>query len=255
MLHILEGGSFDSDLAHTILTDMAVQDTMVQNIITTLENKNYYGLDIDFEYIYPEDRENYNAFLRRITETLHPLGYIVTTAVAPKISSTQPGILYEAHDYPVHGRLMDHVIIMTYEWGYTYGPPLAVSPINEVARVLNYAVTAIPPEKILMGMPNYGYDWTLPYTPGTAARTVTNTGAVNLAANVGANIQYDTNSQAPFFNYYDSSGRRHVVWFDDARRINARLELVDRFGLGGVSYWTINSFSISSGLSFPHNIM
>ncbi|NLL34726.1 MAG: spore gernimation protein, partial [Clostridiales bacterium] len=124
----------------------------------------------------------------------------------------------------------------------TYGPPLAVSPINEVARVLNYAVTAIPPEKILMGMPNYGYDWTLPYTPGTAARTVTNTGAVNLAANVGANIQYDTNSQAPFFNYYDSSGRRHVVWFDDARSINARLELVDRFGLGGVSYWTINSF-------------
>jgi spore germination protein len=240
--NILEGGSFDSDLAHTILTDMAVQDTMVQNIITTLENKNYYGLDIDFEYIYPEDRENYNAFLRRITETLHPLGYIVTTAVAPKISSTQPGILYEAHDYAAHGELVDHVIIMTYEWGYTYGPPLAVSPINEVARVLNYAVTAIPPEKILMGMPNYGYDWTLPYTPGTAARTVTNTGAVNLAANVGANIQYDTNSQAPFFNYYDSSGRRHVVWFDDARSINARLELVDRFGLGGVSYWTINSF-------------
>jgi spore germination protein len=118
--NILEGGSFDSDLVHTILTDMAVQDTMVENIITTLENKNYYGLDIDFEYIYPEDRESYNAFLRRITETLHPLGYIVTTAVAPKISPTQPGILYEAHDYATHGELVDHVIIMTYEWGYTY---------------------------------------------------------------------------------------------------------------------------------------
>jgi spore germination protein len=240
--NILEGGSFDSDLASTILSSQEVQNTLIQNILNTLQAKNYSGLDIDFEYIYPSDRELYNAFLERVVATLRPLGYIITTAVAPKISATQQGTLYEAHDYPVHGRLMDHVIIMTYEWGYTYGPPLAVSPINEVARVLNYAVTAIPPEKILMGMPNYGYDWTLPYTPGTAARTVTNTGAVNLAANVGANIQYDTNSQAPFFNYYDSSGRRHVVWFDDARSINARLELVDRFGLGGVSYWTINSF-------------
>ena len=98
-----------------------------------------------------------------VTERLHSLGYIVTTALAPKTSAGQMGLLYEAHHYPVHGRLADHVILMTYEWGYTYGPPMAVSPLNQVRRVLNYAVTAIPPEKILMGMPNYGYDWMLPY--------------------------------------------------------------------------------------------
>jgi spore germination protein len=240
--NLLEGGGFDSDLASTILSSQDVQDTLIQNILSILSSKNYSGLDIDFEYIYPSDRELYNAFLARVANTLRPLGYIITTAVAPKISATQPGLLYEAHDYAAHGELVDHVIIMTYEWGYTYGPPLAVAPINEVTRVLNYAVTAIPPEKILMGMPNYGYDWTLPYTPGTAARTVTNIGAVNLAARVGANIQYNTTSQAPFFNYYDSSGRQHEVWFDDARSIDARLRLIDRFGLGGVSYWTINSF-------------
>lgn len=240
--NILEGASFDSDLASTILSSREVQDTLIQNVLDTLRTKNYSGLDIDFEYIYPSDRELYNAFLRRVVNALRPQGYIITTALAPKISATQQGLLYEAHDYPVHGALADHVIIMTYEWGYTYGPPMAVSPINEVARVLNYAVTAIPREKILMGMPNYGYDWTLPYRPGTAARTVTNLGAVNLAANVNASIQYDRVSQAPFFNYYDSDGRRHVVWFDDARSIDARLRLVERFRLGGVSYWTINSF-------------
>ncbi|HHU07585.1 MAG TPA: LysM peptidoglycan-binding domain-containing protein [Clostridiaceae bacterium] len=240
--NILEGGSFDSDLASTILSSQEVQNNLIQNILNTLQAKNYSGLDIDFEYIYPSDRELYNAFLGRVVGALRPLGYIITTALAPKTSADQQGLLYEAHDYPVHGRLADHVIIMTYEWGYTFGPPMAVSPINEVARVLNYAVTAIPPEKILMGMPNYGYDWTLPYTPGTAARTVTNLGAVNLAADVGARIQYNTTSQAPFFTYYDANGRRHIVWFDDARSINARLGLVNRFGLGGVSYWTINTF-------------
>lgn len=240
--NILEGASFDSDLASTILSSQQVQDTLIQNVLDTLRTKNYSGLDIDFEYIYPSDRELYNAFLRRVVNTLRPLGYIITTALAPKISATQQGLLYEAHDYPVHGSLADHVIIMTYEWGYTYSAPRAVAPINEVARVLNYAVTAIPRDKILMGMPNYGYDWTLPYRPGTAARTVTNIGAINLAASNNARIQYDATSQAPFFYYYDNSGRRHVVWFDDARSIDARLRLVERFRLGGVSYWTINSF-------------
>jgi len=119
---------------------------------------------------------------------------------------------------------------------------LPVAPINEVRRVLNYAVTAIPPEKILMGMPNYGYNWRLPYVPGTAAQTITNQGAVNLARREGAEIMYNTQSQAPFFEYYDDQAQRHIVWFDDARSINARLRLVNEYGLGGLSYWTINNY-------------
>lgn len=244
--NIEEGASFSSELAHTILSDPALQNTLLDNIVATLQAKNYAGLDIDFEYVYPEDRQNYNNFLSRTVNRLRPMGYTVTTALAPKTSAGQPGLLYEAHDYPAHGALADHVILMTYEWGYTYGPPMAVAPIGPVRSVLSYATGVIPPEKILMGMPNYGYDWTLPFVQGSAARSISNTGAVDLARNVGASISYDTASQAPYFNYYDSSGRRHVVWFDDARSVNARLRLVDQFGLGGVSYWTVNQF-------FPQN--
>jgi spore germination protein len=244
--NIEEGGGFSSDIAHAVLTDSQAQDNLINNITTTLREKNYYGLDIDFEYIYPYDRESYNNFLRRVIETFRPLGYSISTALAPKISADQQGLLYEAHDYPVHGELADHIILMTYEWGYTYGPPMAVAPINQVRRVLNYAVTEIPPDKIMMGIPNYGYDWTLPYTPGTAARTISNVGAVDLARRVGAEIHFDQTSQAPFFNYYAEDGRQHEVWFEDARSILAKLSLANEFGLGGVSYWTIGSF-------FPQN--
>ncbi len=210
-----QGGGFSNELANDILSSVAVQEKLLDNIVETLEAKNYYGLDIDFEYIYQEDREQYNSFLRRVTQRLRPLGYSIATSLAPKISGNQVGLLYEAHDYPVHGALVDHVILMTYEWGYTYGPPLAVSPLNQVRRVLNYATSVIPSQKILMGMPNYGYDWTLPYVQGTAARTISNVAATELAARVGATIQYDTTAQAPFFYYNDSAGRRHVVWFED----------------------------------------
>jgi len=130
---------------------------------------------------------------------------------------------------------------MTYEWGYTAGPPLPVAPINEVRRVLNYAVTAIPRSKILMGIPNYGYVWTLPYTPGSRATTLSNVGAVDLAARVRAAIQFDQTAASPFFTYYEG-GRQHIAWFEDARSIEAKLRLVNEYNLGGVSYWTIGRY-------------
>lgn len=240
------GGGFSSDVARSILRNENIQNTLINNVINTLKSKNYYGLDIDFEYIYPEDRVYYNNFLRKTVSRLKPLGYTVTTALAPKTSAEQKGLLYEAHDYPVHGELANHVIPMTYEWGYTYSPPQAVAPINEVKRVLNYAVSAIPRKKILMGIPNYGYDWTLPYKSGTAARTVSNTGAVDLARTENAEIKYNEKAQSPFFNYYDNNRKQHEVWFEDARSINQKLRLANEYGLGGVSYWTIGRY-------FPQN--
>ena len=237
-----EGAGFSSELAHEILTDIGVQNTLIENILGVIDGNNYYGLDVDFEYIYPEDRQNYVDFISRVVNRLRPMGYPVSVALAPKNSADQKGLLYEAHDYAALGALVDHVILMTYEWGYLRGPAMAVAPINQVRKVLDYATSVIPSEKILMGMPNYGYDWTLPFVRGSAARILTNDGAVLLAEKVGAHIRYDNISQAPFFNYYDSDGKRHEVWFDDARSIQARLQLVEIYDLGGVSYWTLNSF-------------
>lgn len=111
-------------------------------------------------------------------------------------------------------------------------PPLAVSPINEVRRVLDYAVTEIPPEKILMGMPNYGYDWTLPFMRGTPAQSVSLTQAVDLALRYGVEIQFDEQAQTPYF-YYTDNGTQHVVWFDDPRSIDASFSSSTITGLPG----------------------
>lgn len=240
--NIITGKGFNSDLAHTVLNDNAVQNRLLLNVLQTMRSKNYFGLNVDFEYIFPEDREAYNAFIQNASTRLHAAGYILTTSLAPKTSASQRGLLYEAHDYPAHGRYTDHVILMTYEWGYTYGPAQAVAPLNLVEQVIQYAVSVIPNQKIFMGIPNYGYDWTLPFVRGSVAQSLTNPGAVELAGRVGARILYDEEAQSPHFSYYDTNSKRHEVWFEDARSINAKLRLADRYGLGGVSYWTINSY-------------
>lgn len=243
----LEPGRFSSELAHALLTDAAAQQRLIDNLLETMRSKGYRGVNFDFEYVLPEDRERYNQFLRLVVERLRPLGYAVSTALAPKLSGTQTGLLYEAHDYPAHGEIVDFTVLMTYEWGWAGGPPLAIAPLNEVRRVLDYAITVIPPEKILMGMPLYGRDWTLPYVEGgPLAATISPQLAIRRAIRYGAAIEYDTLYQSPFFRYTDEQGRRHEVWFEDARSVQAKYDTVKEYNLRGVGFWQISS-------PFPQN--
>lgn len=240
-------GTFDTELVDAILNNTAVQDTLINNMIQTMRAKGYYGVNIDFERISPENRERYNDFLRRVVAALHPLGFVVSTALAPKNSAYQTGTWHGAHDYKAHGEIVDFVIIMTYEWGWSGGPPYAVAPVDLVEEVLRYAVSVIPSRKILMGMPLYGYDWMLPFMPGGKwAKRLSPQDAVKLAAQVGATISYNEQTQAPTFKYYDSNSVQHEVWFEDARSIRAKLLLVNKYDLRGVSYWLL-------GLEFPQN--
>jgi len=233
-------GGFDRDAAHSILTNAGAQDSFFTSVETLLDSGQWQGVDLDFEYIYPFDRDSYSGFLRRFAARLHAMGYPLLVAVAPKTSAAQSGLLYTAHDYAAIGDAADHVILMTYEWGYTYGPPMAVSPLDKVRAVLDYAVSAIPAEKLLMGIPNYGYDWTLPFRQGTAARPLTNPAAVQLAGEKGAEIRFDPRAEAPFYNYTDTDGVRHEVWFQDARSLGAMYRLAGQYGLGGFSFWNLN---------------
>lgn len=233
-------GNFSNELAHTMLNDPEVRETLIDNVLTNLIDKNYFGLDIDFEYVLPEDRDAFTDFVYLMTERLNQYGYQVFTALAPKTSSDQKGLLYEAHDYFSIGRVANWVILMTYEWGYTYGPPMAVAPLNKVREVLNYAVSVIPPNKIFMGIPNYAYDWTLPFVQGESrARSMGNVEALDQAVRYDVEIKFDSLAQTPYYNYTDEEGKEHVVWFEDARSIEAKLRVAYGYGLNGVSYWNI----------------
>ena len=232
-------GNFDNTLINAIVNDTIARGRLIQNLLTVMQEKSYGGLDIDFEFIKAEDRDAFTEFVRVCAERMHEFGFQVSVALAPKTSAMQKGILYEGKDYRALGEAADHVLVMTYEWGYTYGPPMAVAPLNMVRNVLEYAVTEIPPEKISMGIPNYGYDWELPYERGiTRARTIGNIEAVRIAIERGAEIKFDEVAMTPYFNY-DSNGVTHEVWFEDARSIQAKYDLIKELNLRGPGFWQI----------------
>jgi spore germination protein len=234
------------NLSSTILNNPTLVETVLDNILTIMRQKGYRGLNVDFENVLPSDREAYNNFLERAATRLHAEGYFLSTALAPKTGPEQAGLLYEAHDYPAHGRIADFVILMTYEWGYRKGPPQAISPIDQIRKVLDYAVTVIPREKIYFGFQIYARDWTLPHKAGQEAETFSPQEAVMRAARFGAEIQYDFRTESPFFRYTDDNGVQHEVWFEDARSAQAKFNAVKDYNLAGISYWTI-------GYPFPQN--
>lgn len=234
--------SFDSDLSFRFLRNDVAQQNFIDGIPDYLKQKGYMGLNLDFEYVYAENREDYNVFMQNLGDRLRAEGLILTTALAPKSSDNQSGILFEGHDYRALGRACDWILLMTYDWGYVAGPPMAVSPINEVERVLRYATKIIPSEKLMMGFPNYAYDWTLPYAPGTRAKYLTHPAAFKLASDTGSTIEFDATSGTPYFSYRDQNGKEHVVWFDDARSIEAKLMLINEYDLLGLGIWTINRY-------------
>ena len=233
-------GRFSNNLVSTVLNNPAARGTLINSIVQTMLAKRYDAVDVDFEYVLPEDKEIFIQFINELRAASNARGKQVFIALAPKTSADQRGLLYEAHDYGALGEAANKVLLMTYEWGYTYGPPMAVAPINMVERVVNYALTEIPADKIFMGIPNYAYDWQLPYVSGESrATSISNTAAVTLAGDTGSEIMFDETAQTPFFVYTDDMGNKHEVWFEDARSILAKLNLVLDKNLFGAAVWQV----------------
>jgi spore germination protein len=238
---LTENDNFSVELAETLFDSAEIQQKLLDSVIANMLNKGYTSLDVDFEFLGAANAARYAEFIAYCRERLFPYGFGVMTALAPKTSDDQPGALYEGHDYALLGEAADAVLLMTYEWGYTYGPPMAVSPIKPVRDVVDYALTRIPAEKILLGISNYGYDFTLPYIQGVSRATSLSTRrAFTLASQKGAEIFFDDTVLAPYFDYTADDGSSHRVWFEDVRSISARLRLMAEKSLRGALWWNLN---------------
>lgn len=239
-------GNFSSELARHILSSEELSERLAESTAAAVAKYGYGGVDADLEYIPSELSESYARLIRLIKARL--AGLPVFVSLAPKYSSAQEGLLYEGHNYKALGEAADRAFLMTYEWGYTYGPPMAVAPLDRVRRVIDYAVSEIPREKLLLGTPNYGYDWSLPYIRGKSrAESLSNTEAVEKARRRGADIMFDETAQAPYYNYYDRPATfddavRHEVWFENAQSVDSTLHTVTEYLLAGCGVWNIMKY-------------
>jgi spore germination protein len=241
-----EQGTFSSRNAERLFEDEQMRETLLADVERILREKRYEAIDLDFEYVEEKYAQAYVDLIRTMKERFSLLGVEVFVALAPKYSADQEGLLYEGHDYEGMGKVADGVILMTYEWGYSRGEPQAVAPIDKVRRVVEYAVSVIPREKIFLGTPNYGYDWRLPFVMGqSTAQSLSNAEAVRRAWEKNAAIDFDDAAMAPTYRYYERENQRpieHEVWFEDAKSVSATMALINEFSLRGFFTWNIMRF-------------
>lgn len=228
---------FSPELVHQVLNNPTARTNLVNNISYLVTNRGYGGVNIDFERVMAEDRDLFTGFLRELRDRLQPLGRTLTIALPAKTSEEIPWL--KGYDYGGIGSVVDFMFIMAYDWHHAGSAPGPVAPITEVRRTVEFAIQYVPRRKIIIGMPLYGYDWTIPYSPGRVAPAISNQNAIETAMRYQSPIQYSTEFESPFFRYTDQKGLTHEVWFEDVRSMGAKMLLIREYGLQGLGAWQL----------------
>ncbi|MDF2486885.1 MAG: Peptidoglycan-binding lysin domain protein [Herbinix sp.] len=232
-----EQGIGNSEAAYIILNNPEIQDRMINNIINNIQAKGYLGLNQFFQFLTPETKTLVENFIIKMSTRLKSYGLRYTVTITPRTNIERTEVTYESIDYSTISQYTDAMLFLSYDWGYSFGPPASVTPVNILREVINNIIKIVPPEKFVLGLPVIGYDWALPYVPGfTIANAIIPNAAILLAADQGALIRYNEVSAAPYY-FYSISDELHNVWFKDARSIDTITRLVPEYGLQGISIW------------------
>ena len=215
-----------------MLHNPAMAARQVAEIVALVDSNHYAGIDLDYENLRAGDRQAFTAFVTRLASALHAKSKILSVALFAKTTNAGYAPRNVAQDYAAIGRAADQVRLMTYDYHWATSPPGPIAPIGWVRGVIRYAKTQIPASKLVLGIPQYGYDWT-----GHHGTAITWLQALRLSRRYHVQPRYDASSQAPSLTYTDASGRKHVVWFENAESSRAKLDVAQGAGIGGVYLW------------------
>ncbi len=239
-------GTSNIEAANNILYNADILERHIDNILSILREKEYYGLNISLINLNQQNQPAYENFMTRLSERLKAEGYVLFISITPRILISSTEISFEQLDYTEFGRLADYLQIITYGWGSLAAPPSPSSPVFLTRMLLQNAVIMIPSEKIFSGISVIGYDWQNPYVLGISrANALTTDAAIELALETNSVILFEENSQTPYFEYtmvISGIPIRHIVWFKDARSIDALIKLVPEYDIQGSAIWNIMSY-------------
>lgn len=234
--YAMVSNSFSGDVAKGALENSTNRQKLISNILQNLKSNNYKGVNIDIENVYYYDRSYFTTFMSELYNTLNPQGFEVTIAVPAKTSDSMWQSWIGAYDYAALAKVSDKIVLMTYDEHWSGGEPGAIAPISWVENVIDYAITVIPRDKILLGLAAYAYDWP---SNGAKAKSYGISEAYNTASRNGVQVKWDSAAKSPYFNYTDSSGIYHTVYFENSTSISYKIDIVNNYDLGGVSIWRL----------------
>ncbi len=230
------------EITHIIINDKKARDNYINNLLQVLRQNNLAGVNFGCQFISKEDLQDYIDLMAEVKLRLQEEGYIVIITMVPSTYGFVPDGSNDSTYFYQIGQIAYRVILISYQWPTAEISVVEQTTIKFLEKYVQYAVTQIPPDKILVGITRVAYDWELPYIENESkVNSLTNTSSLNLAYDLGVNIWFDEETQTPYF-YYTNNGVEHFVWFKDAKTILSILDLVKRYQLKGISVWSIMDY-------------
>lgn len=231
LIHNMFNGSFDSRVVKALLDNEIARARAISQIRSAAADWGLTGINLDLENVPASHRQALTSFVAELSDALHEDGIKLTMAVPAKTADNPQHGYSGAFDYAELGKHVDQLVIMAYDQHYRTGPAGPIAAADWVEAVVEYAVSQVPSSKIVLGIPNYGYDW--PKSGIASATTYDQT--MQLAAREGASIKWHNEYKVPYFTY--GSGRQ--VWFENRYSIKYKLELVNQYKLHGIALWRL----------------
>ena len=216
----------------SVLTDPTIRTTAINNIVKIIADNNYDGINIDFELLPAQNRDDLTIFVRDLAKQLHAQNKMISVSVMPKLDGLEE--IGAAYDYGALGGLADIITIMTYDKHSANTKPGSVSPYKWVEKNIKEALKSIPANKLVVCIGAYGYDWPVPKT--AEIKYIGQREAQQRADSHKAKVQWDNDSQSAFFFYWDR-GLKHEVWFENGFSITRKVALAKKYSLRGVAIW------------------
>ena|SRR5436190_6062024 len=222
--------AFDGNAAATMLATPASREAHAEAIAQLAVMNAFDGIDVDYERVPVASRASFTAFVATLAQKLHAANKNLSVTVYAKTSDAANWNGPGAEDWPALGSLVDAVKIMAYDYSWSSSAPGPIAPLDWLDRIASYAESAIPREKIVIGLPLYGYDWS-----GGTGRGVTYSQATQSAQSAGAPVSHDANGEAT----YTYAG--HVVYFQDAASYARKVEMLQQKHpqIGGFAHWAL----------------
>lgn len=224
-------------VVQTLVSNEENRRAFALNLVKLVEKYNFDGIDIDIEDVYIEDSEKLSLLYKTIGEEMRKKGYFFSASVPSRASDEPANPFSDPFDYAAIGSAVDQFIVMLYnEFGWPGSPPGPAVTAGWMDKVMKYAKTRIPPEKLVAAVSVFGFDFNLDKDKSTY---VTYDMAMKLKKKYNAELKFDEERKTPYFNYTDEEGNKHEVWFEDKQSIRAKINLADQLGIQGVALWRL----------------
>jgi cellulose synthase/poly-beta-1,6-N-acetylglucosamine synthase-like glycosyltransferase/spore germination protein YaaH/peptidoglycan/xylan/chitin deacetylase (PgdA/CDA1 family) len=190
------------------------------------------GIVVDFELVPKSSQQDFQRFIRDLAITLHRRNLKLMVAL-PAADWT--------YDYKYLASQADAIILMNYDFHWPSSAPGPIAPQDWFVKNIENMVKLVPPEKLVMGIANYGYDWPAKskLVPHPVAQAVTFQQGVITAVESGSDVQFDPDSLNPHYSYEDEKNRVHNVWMLDGVTAYNELRAAERAGVQGTALWRL----------------